>query len=61
MYLGKCVESFLHQTYRNLEVFFVDDGSPDNCPIICDKYALKDSRIKVIKKTAAFLRQETLP
>ena len=37
MYLGKCVESFLHQTYRNIEVFFVDDGSPDKCPKVCTR------------------------
>ncbi len=37
MYLGKCVDSILHQTYRNLEVFLVDDGSPDKCPKVCTR------------------------
>lgn len=47
-YLRKCVDSILAQTYTNLEIILVDDGSPDNCPAICDYYANKDSRIKVI-------------
>lgn len=47
-YLCKCVDSILAQTYANLEIILVDDGSPDNCGRICDEYALKDSRIKVI-------------
>ncbi|MGF7012571.1 glycosyltransferase involved in cell wall biosynthesis [Lachnospiraceae bacterium PF1-22] len=49
-YLRKCVDSILIQTYENLEVLLVDDGSPDECGIICDDYAKKDSRIKVIHK-----------
>ena len=49
-YLQKCVESIINQTYKNLEIILVDDGSPDNCPAICDSYAVKDSRIKVIHK-----------
>ncbi len=49
-YLRKCVDSILNQTYRNLEVILVDDGSPDNCGAICDEYAAKDNRIKVIHK-----------
>ena len=49
-YLGICIESILHQTYRNLEVILVDDGSRDRCPEICDLYAQKDGRIKVIHK-----------
>ena len=49
-YLGICVESLLNQTYRNLEIILVDDGSPDRCPEICDLYASKDERIKVIHK-----------
>lgn len=49
-YLGICIESLLNQTYTNLEIILVDDGSPDRCPEICDLYASKDSRIKVIHK-----------
>lgn len=47
-YLSKCVESIINQTYKNIEIILVDDGSPDNCGRICDEYALKDNRIKVI-------------
>ncbi|MBQ9737112.1 MAG: glycosyltransferase family 2 protein [Clostridia bacterium] len=49
-YLENCVESIINQTYPNLEIILVDDGSPDNCPKICDEYAEKDERIKVIHK-----------
>lgn len=49
-YLARCVDSVINQTYKNLEIILVDDGSPDNCPKICDEYAEKDSRIKVIHK-----------
>ena len=49
-YLHKCVDSILAQTYTNIEVILVDDGSPDNCGKICDKYAEKDKRVKVIHK-----------
>lgn len=49
-YLDKCVESILAQTYKNLEVWLVDDGSPDRCGQICDEWAKKDARIKVIHK-----------
>lgn len=49
-YLNKCVESIVNQTYKNLEIILVDDGSPDACPQICDAWAQKDSRIKVIHK-----------
>ncbi len=49
-YLPECIESILAQTYKNFELILVDDGSPDNCPAICDEYAQKDSRIKVIHK-----------
>ena len=50
-YLGICIESLLNQTYKNLEIILVDDGSPDRCPEICDLYASKDERIKVIHKS----------
>lgn len=49
-YLRKSVDSILFQTYSNIEIFLVDDGSPDTCGAICDEYAAKDSRIKVIHK-----------
>lgn len=49
-YLDRCVESVVNQTYKNLEIILVDDGSPDNCPQMCDEWAKKDKRIKVIHK-----------
>lgn len=49
-YLDKCVQSIVDQTYQNLEIILVDDGSPDNCGAMCDVWAEKDSRIKVIHK-----------
>ena len=49
-YLTKCIESIIKQTYSNLEIILVNDGSPDNCGKICDEYAKKDNRIKVIHK-----------
>lgn len=47
-YLRRCVESILAQSYEHLEIILVDDGSPDNCPQICDDFAKKDKRVKVI-------------
>jgi glycosyltransferase involved in cell wall biosynthesis len=47
-YLNACIDSVVNQTYSNLEIILIDDGSPDNCPEICDEYAKHDSRIKVI-------------
>lgn len=52
-YLIKCVDSLIHQTLKEIEIILVDDGSPDNCPKICDDYAKKDTRIKVIHKQNA--------
>lgn len=49
-FLRKLIESIINQTYRNLEIILVDDGSPDNSGLICDEYAFKDARIKVIHK-----------
>ena len=49
-YLDECVQSIINQTYRNLEIILVDDGSPDLCPAICDKYAEIDKRVVVIHK-----------
>ena len=50
-YLRQCLDSIVNQTYTNLEIILVDDGSPDNCPQICDQYADQDSRIRVIHKS----------
>ena len=49
-YLCTCVDSILCQSYKNIEVILVDDGSPDACPVICNEYERKDSRVKVIHK-----------
>lgn len=49
-YLDKCLQSIVNQTYKNLEIILVDDGSPDSCPAMCDEWADKDRRIKVIHK-----------
>lgn len=49
-YIRRAVNSILQQTYRELEIILVDDGSPDNCGKICDEYKVKDERIKVIHK-----------
>lgn len=54
-YLDRCMDSLLHQTLNDIEIIMVDDGSPDNCPQMCDEYAKKDSRIKVIHKQNAGL------
>lgn len=49
-YLDRCIKSIVNQTYTNLEIILVDDGSPDRCPQICDEWAAKDSRIRVVHK-----------
>jgi glycosyltransferase involved in cell wall biosynthesis len=49
-YLERCVKSIAGQTYKNLEIVLVDDGSPDACPKMCDNFAKQDTRIKVIHK-----------
>ena len=49
-YLRRCLDSIVNQTYTNLEIILVDDGSPDGCPQICDEYAAKDNRRVVIHK-----------
>ena len=49
-YLDRCVQSVVNQTYPNLEIILVDDGSPDQCPVMCDTWAKKDPRIRVIHK-----------
>lgn len=50
-YLNKCINTIVHQTYKNLEIILVDDGSPDKSPQLCDMWARKDVRIKVIHKS----------
>ena len=49
-YIEKCLDSVIKQTYKNIEIILVDDGSPDNCGKICDSYANNDKRIQVIHK-----------
>lgn len=49
-YLDRCIESLIKQTYKDLEIILVDDGSPDNCGHLCDEWAKKDSRIVVYHK-----------
>ena len=48
--LARCVQSITGQTYKNLEIILVDDGSPDDCPALCDDWAQKDDRIRVLHK-----------
>ena len=48
LYLEKCIDSIINQTYKNLEIILIDDGSPDRCGAICDEYALHDDRVTVI-------------
>ena len=52
-YIRQCVESLLGQTYSNFELILVDDGSPDSCGAICDEYAEKDSRVRVVHQKNA--------
>lgn len=47
-YIRRCIDSILSQTFTDFELILIDDGSPDNCPAICDEYALQDKRIHVI-------------
>ena len=49
-YLDRCVKSIVNQTYADLEIILVDDGSPDQCGTMCDNWAMKDKRIKVVHK-----------
>ena len=54
-YLDRCVDSLVNQTWRNIEIILVDDGSPDSCPALCDEWAKRDERIKVVHKENAGL------
>lgn len=54
-YLDTCIRSVVEQTYKNIEIILIDDGSPDNCPQICENWANIDSRVKVIHKNNAGL------
>ena len=54
-YLDQCVESIAHQSYANLDIILVDDGSPDSCPAMCDSWARTDARIRVVHKENAGL------
>lgn len=54
-YVSKCIDSIIHQTYKNIEILLIDDGSTDKSKLICDEYALKDDRVKVIHKENAGL------
>ena len=49
-YIRQCIGSLINQTYQNIEIILVDDGSPDSCPAICDEFALKNKNIRVIHK-----------
>lgn len=49
-YLNRCVTSLVNQTLKDIEIILVDDGSPDCCPQMCDEWAERDSRIKVVHK-----------
>lgn len=54
-YLDRCMKSLINQTLKNIEIIMVDDGSPDNCPDICDSYFAIDNRVKVVHKQNAGL------
>lgn len=60
-YLDTCMESIVNQTYSNLEIFLIDDGSPDRCPEICDRWAEKDPRIRVVHKKTAGCPMREMP
>lgn len=50
-YLDRCIKSLVNQTYKNIEILLIDDGSPDASPVICDNWAKKDSRVKAFHKS----------
>ena len=47
-FLPRCIDSILAQTFTDFELILVNDGSPDNCPVICEEYARRDSRVRVL-------------
>ena len=57
-YLDRCIESVVNQTYNNLEILMIDDGSPDRCPQMCEEWAKKDPRIRVILASDFGIRWE---
>lgn len=60
-YIEKCLDSIINQTYRNIEIILIDDGSKDSSGEICDNYAKLDSRIKVYhKENGGFIRRKKL-
>lgn len=60
-YLNCCIRSIVEQTYTDLEIILVDDGSPDHCPAICDEWAERDNRIRVIHQSNAGARRGKKP
>ena len=60
-YLPACVDSILAQTYRDFELFLVDDGSPDRCGEICEAYAAEDARFRVFHNPSKLRRMKPLP
>jgi glycosyltransferase involved in cell wall biosynthesis len=50
-YIRKCIDSLIYQTFKNIEIVLVDDGSPDRCPAICDEYASADKRVRVLHQS----------
>ena len=59
-YIRKCVDSILGQTFSDIQVILVDDGSPDQCGKICDEYAKQDNRVEVIHKMVDLVMLEML-
>ena len=60
-YLRQCVDSIINQTYRDLEILLIDDGSPDECGEICDEYKEKDARVRAFHtENGACLQHEIL-
>lgn len=49
-YLDRCVQSLIHQAFRDIEIILVDDESPDICPTVCDEYVIIDSMVRIIHK-----------